>query len=116
MRSREDLLAKRASQLERRMKDLEEAKTNLRKARLQGKVYFDKNRRERRQELRVGDLVLLYNSVLDKQWSQKLKNRWHGPYKIREIHQDWGTYLLSKLDGTEMKGIYAGDRIKKFHT
>jgi len=84
--------------------------------RLQGKAYFDKNRRERRQELRVGDLVLLYNSVLDKQWSQKLKNRWNGPYKIREIRQDRGTYLLSELDGTEMKGIYAGDRIKKFNT
>ena len=115
VRSREDLLAKRARQLERRTEDLEEAKTNLRKMRLQGKAYFDENRRERRQELRVGDLVLLYNSVLDKQGSQKLKNRWNGPYKIREICQDRGTYLLSELDGTEMKGIYAGDRIKKFY-
>ena len=110
------MLANRARQLERRMKDLEEAKTNLKKARLQGKVYFDKNRCERCQELRVSDLVLLYNSVLDKQSSQKLKNRWNGPYKIREIRQDWGTYLLSELDGMEMKGIYVRDRIKKLIT
>jgi len=115
MHSREDLLAKRARQLERRAEDLEEAKKNLRKARLQGKVYFDKNRRERCQELRVGDLVLLHNRVLDKQWSQELKNRWNGPYKIREICHDRGTYLLSELDGTEMKGICAGDSIQKFY-
>ena len=36
-----------ARQLERRSEDLIEAKTNLRKMRLQGKAYFDKNRRER---------------------------------------------------------------------
>jgi len=57
--------------------------------------------------------VLLYNSSLDKQWSQKLKNKWLGPYKIREIGET-GTYLLKELDGTEFQGIFAGDRIKKF--
>jgi len=94
------------------MKDLEEAKMNVRKMRLQGKAYFDKNRYERRQELQVGDLVLLYNSILDKQLSQKVKNRCNGLYKIRVICQDRRTYLLSKLDGMKMQGIYAGNRIK----
>jgi len=58
-------------------------------------------------------MVLLYNSSLDKQCSQKLKNKWLGPYKIREIGET-GTYLLNELDGTELQGIFAGDQIKKF--
>ena len=57
--------------------------------------------------------MLLHYSSRDKQWSQKLKNKWLGPYKIREIGKT-GTYLLNKLDGTELQGIFTGDRIKKF--
>jgi len=60
-------------------------------------------------------MVLLYNSSLDKQWSQKLKNRWLGLYRIREIAEDRGIYLLNELDGIQLDIIFAGDRIKKFH-
>jgi len=63
--------------------------------------------------MEIRDIVLLYNSSLDKQWSQKLKNKWLGPYKISEIGET-GTYLLNELDGTELQGIFAEDRIKKF--
>ena len=59
-------------------------------------------------------MVLLHNTVLDKQWSRKLDNRWMGPYLIRVAHLDFGTYLLDELDGTELSGIYATDRWKKF--
>jgi hypothetical protein len=114
VKSRAELLAARARQLERREEDIEQAKINVRKSRLRNKAYFDKHRRERIHELEVGDMVLLYNSSLDKQWSQKLKNKWLGPYRIKEVAEDRGTYLLEELDGTQLQGIYAGDRIKKF--
>ena len=42
------------------------------------KKFFDSNRRKRKQGLKVGTIVLLYNSRLDKQWSKKLDNRWMG--------------------------------------
>ena len=64
--------------------------------------------------LKVRDMVLLHNTVLDKQWSSKLDNRWVGPYLIRVARLDLGTYLLDKLDGTELSGVYTGDRLKKF--
>jgi len=96
-----ELLAVRARQLERREEDIEEAPENVRKSRLRNKAYFDKNRRERVQTIEIGDMVLLYNSLLEKQWSQKLKNKWLGPYKIREIGET-GTYLLNELDGMEL--------------
>lgn len=96
------MLAARARQLERREEDIQEAKNNVRKSRLRNKAYFDKNRRERKDKVAVGDMVLLYNSALDKQWSQRLKNKWMGPYKVREIAEERGTYLLDELDGTEL--------------
>ena len=36
-----------------------------------------------------------------------------GPYLIRVVHLDLGTYLLDEWDGTELSGVYAGDRLKK---
>ncbi|KAF8418390.1 hypothetical protein EV426DRAFT_707510 [Tirmania nivea] len=114
VKSRKELLAARARQLDRREDDIEEARKKIRESRGRNKAYFDKNGREKQENLEIGDMVLLYNSDLDKQWSQKLKNKWNGPYKIRGIREDRGTYLLEGLDSTEMKGIYAGDRIKSF--
>jgi len=108
-----ELLVARARQLERREEDIGEAQENVRKSRLRNKGYFDNNRWVRVQTIEIGDMVLMYNSSLDKQWSQKLKNKWLGLYKIREIGET-GTYLLNELDGTEFQGILAGDRIKKF--
>jgi len=71
-----ELLVARARQLERREEDIEEAQENVRKSHLRNNVYFDKNHRERVQTMEIEDMVLLYNSSLDKQWSQKLKNKW----------------------------------------
>ena len=59
-------------------------------------------------------MVLLNNTVLDKQWSRKLDNRWMGPYLIQVARLDLSTYLLDELGGTELSGVYAGDRLKRF--
>jgi len=115
IKTRAELLAARAKQLARKEEDIRKAQENIRKSRLRTKVYFDKNRRERIDQIGVGDLVLLYNSVLDKQWSQKLSNKWLEPHWIRQIAQDRGTYLLEELDRTKLEGIFAGDRVKRFH-
>ena len=61
-----------------------------------------------------GDIVLLYNSCLNKQWSKKLDNRWSGPYLLVEVKQMRGMYLLSKLDGTIIDGIFPGEWLKRF--
>ena len=57
---------------------------------------------------------MLHNTMLDKQWSRKVDNRWMGPYLIRVACLDLSTYLLDEIDGTELSGVYAGDRLKKF--
>lgn len=112
--TREKLLAVRARQLQRRQEDLVKAAAAVKASREGNKKWFDKNKIIRKDNLAVGDWVLVHNTQLEKQWSKKLDNRWFGPYRIRSI-SDKGTYLLEEPDGTELKPIYAGERIKRFY-
>ena len=114
VQSREQLLAARAKQFERREDDLQIAASRLRSNRQANKEFFDKKRKERQGSLKKGDMVFLYNSRLDKHWSKKLDNRWSGPYLINDIKESRGTYLLQELDGTIMDGVYPGERLKRF--
>jgi hypothetical protein len=62
----------RARQLERREEDLEEARLYLQRVRESNKEYFDENHRLRAEDFNINDLVLLYNTKLDKNLSNKL--------------------------------------------
>ena len=83
VRTLEDLLAAQARQLERKGVDIRQAQDTIRRCRQKNKVQFDKTHRRRKEVLKVRDMVLLHNTVLDKQWSSKLDNHWVGPYLIR---------------------------------
>ena len=111
----EELLVARAKQLDRNEEDIHAAQDRIKASRLKNKAHFDKRRRKRAIPLKEGDMVLLHNTVLEKQWSKKLDNHWLGPYIIREARLDLGTYLLNELDGTRLQGTYAGDRLKRFY-
>lgn len=66
--------------------------------------------------LRENDLVLVYDSRLDKMWSGKLEARWHGPWKILKVF-DNGTYNIAKLDGTSWReNPVSGFRLKKYYS
>ena len=69
VQTRAELLATRTKQLERKEEDIERAKEYLKVSRKRNKKYFDANRRLRNRPLEVDDLVLLYDSLLEKQWS-----------------------------------------------
>ena len=112
--TREQLLAARAKQFERREEDLRIAAERVKSSRQANKEFFDKKRRKRKGLLKQGDMVLLYNSRLDKQWSKKLDNRWSGPYLINDHKESRGTYLLQELDGTVLEGVFPGERLKRF--
>ena len=113
VRTLKDLLAARARQLESKEEDIRQAQDTIQRCRQKTKVKLDKPHRCRKEVLKVGDMVLLHNTVLDKQWFRRLDNRWMGPYLIRLAHPDLGTYLVAELDGTELCWVYAGDRLKK---
>ena len=51
--------------------------------------------------------------TVEKSHNVKLDNRWLGPYRIRGV-RDNGSYLLAELDGVELRGSVAGNRLKRF--
>ncbi|KAH6556662.1 hypothetical protein KP509_1Z164600 [Ceratopteris richardii] len=113
--SREDLLAVRILQLERGKNLVEEAAFKLRASREKNKIAFDKSHRLRPKRLKEGDLVLVYDSSLNTQYEarRKLVKRWFGPYVVCKVF-DNGTYSLRELDGTKLKDLIAGKRVKLF--
>ena len=58
--------------------------------------------------------MLLHNTRLDKQHTDKLEDRWLGPYRVVEITKH-GTHVLEELDGTPMSGTAPPNRVKKFY-
>src|SRR5436190_18687163 len=94
------------------------AAMNLQNSRKYNKVYFDqhKNLRPDSQGLHKGDLVLLYDSALQKNRNTKLFDKWRGPYRIIKKAENSTFYRLAELDGTPLSGTTAGNRLKKFYS
>ena len=65
--SREEMLAARIRQLERKSEDVERAKEKLHAARARNKRRFDWTHRLRPKKVEEGDWVLVYDSNLDNQ-------------------------------------------------
>ena len=116
-RTTAELLELRALQFDRRDTDLAEAQDRLRRRREEGKEYFDDTHRIRVEELKEGDLVLLHNSQRQKDMSRlnKLSFKWLGPYRIRQANPLRGSFALAEVDGAELGGTVAGNRLKKFY-
>jgi hypothetical protein len=81
------------------------------------KERYDLVNRVRDGRVEIGTLVLLHrhDADVDMSRSKKLAFRWAGPYRVKDCIEDRGTYLLEELDGTQLKGTFAGNRIRPFH-
>jgi hypothetical protein len=110
-----ELLSIRADQLAQRDENIAQAEEKLRKARGDSVIYWDQRLAHRRREpLKPGDLVLVYNKALENQWGLLFKNRWNGPYRVVEQIMQ-GPYQLEELDGTKLARRYAANQVKKFY-
>jgi hypothetical protein len=119
VRTHEDLILARMRQLDERNLTIVKAAEQLETSRRTNKEWFSTHRRLRTegQKLKVGDLVLLHQTVGsgNRALSKKLQDRWMGPYRITEIPPNSTYYKLAELDGTPFKdATIAGNRIKKF--
>jgi hypothetical protein len=59
----------------------------------------------------IGDQVLYYRAMLDKQWSGKLEPKWKGPYYIHDIIGN-GAYKIRELNGKVLKTPVNGSLLK----
>ncbi|GBG72567.1 hypothetical protein CBR_g12137 [Chara braunii] len=84
--STEELLELRARQVMITEERVEEAAAFTTESRQADKEIWDKAHhkglRVRKEPLKIEDIVLLYETSLEKQWSRKLDSRWLGPYRI----------------------------------
>ena len=72
------------------------------------KSFHDKNILKR--EFKEGDQVLLHNSRL-KLFPEKLKSRWSGPFKVKEV-KPYGAIVLWSTDGRDF--TVNGQRVKLY--
>ena len=72
------------------------------------KTFRDKNILKR--EFKEGDQVLLYNSRL-KLFPEKLKSRWSGPFKVKQV-KPYGAIVLWSTDGRDF--TINGQRVKLY--
>ncbi|GBG69356.1 hypothetical protein CBR_g4050 [Chara braunii] len=109
----EELLDLRARQIGAIKDKIEGATSRVADSRTKDKFRWDKMARVRKEPLKLGDIVLLYDSSLEKQWSQKLDKRWLGPYRVTRCGEH-GAYQIEELNGTTWKDWVLGSRLKKF--
>ncbi len=78
---------------------------------------FDSIYRFRNDEFKIGDMILIFDSitVINILASKKLNYRWIRLYRITESDSLKGIYKVSELDGAVLRGTYADNRLKHFH-
>ena len=115
VRSHADLLAVRATQLQFRKENLEEAVNRTRRLRREA-VEGRNEKREMTTVLKEGDLVLIWDAVkaIDKSRDRKLEDRWLGPYRVHTAWSGQGYYRLEDLNGVKFPSTTRIDRLKKF--
>jgi hypothetical protein len=82
-----------------------------------GKELFDRTHQIRQGDIKVHDIVLVFDvrNSIDKSSNSKLNYRWAGPYRVKTAETTKGYYTLEELDGTPLKGTFAGNRLKVYY-
>ena len=81
----------------------------------QEKTLARENQKVKRKGIFKGDLVLRYNSKLDKTFLKKFQVKWEGPFRVVDCFAN-GTYQLADLDGTLHASRVNGLRLKIYHS
>jgi hypothetical protein len=118
VKSHEDLILARMRQMDQQTLARDQAAENLMNSRKSNKATFDNDRRLRTEQLKIGDLVLLFKSKDEhsRTRANKLDDKWTGPYRIFSIPNDSTYYHLEELDGSQLAGTFAGNRLRRFFT
>ena len=99
--SSSNLLVLRIKQLQKLPDDIDKAAETLHQSRLKSKAAFERRFKHRlwRDEYKTGDLVLVWNSRVEKELDQKTKPQYLGPFEVLQCTQG-RSYILKEMDGT----------------
>jgi hypothetical protein len=84
----------------------------IKKAQDRQKEYYDAHQ-TLTEPLKIGDLVLIYQNLIESNWSAKLEPKWEGPYLIQDIK---GTsYHLRTSSGSILPTTIHRNHLKLYH-
>ncbi len=115
----EKLLGSSNDAFQERLLSLQEAQLDRIRAlehyeQMQDKALAKINEKFKGKGIKKDDLVLRYNSKLDKTFQKKFQIKWEGPFRVMDCFEN-GTYQLADLDGAPHASRVNGVRLKVYH-
>jgi hypothetical protein len=107
-----DLIARRAITLQKRRGQLTQLQEKVYEARLQAAVRFEKEHAHTLKDFnfKLGDLVLVRNTAIEKALNRKMRARYLGPLIILARNKG-GAYIIAELDGSVFDRPIAAFRV-----